>query len=561
MASIKIPEYGASQTSRSPVSGPRMSNASPDVFGVAAQGGERIGQAAANVGDALAKLGVKVAETEAEDAFNKYQEEMSRMKYEGETAYFNTRGKVAYDNSESFINEAKKVRQRYSDKLGHQARDLFDRASETDMARTQEDVFRHASAQYAAWEQETMKARAENVLRFATMKWDKPDELAAQLEVGLSAVASLNQSAGEEAVDSAKADFKESFYKNILNSATTASPEMARYVMASIKQHLTPETLMSAETRIKAREKEISTQQNAVNSISMATRIVEDIFSSGLKTNDIRNTVIDRVYAETKDKPELQDATMREAMNRVDIRMRADQEEQMAIYDTVLGYMKNNITVEQFKAAQPEAWNKLTEAQKLKLENPGEAKTDLNEYYRLMSLPADQLAKIDIADYTASFEDKHLNALFAEITKARNGDPMSQVGRTQYQMINDMATQIYGKEKGSSASEANAANKNTFFKLVGEEVAFRQRPAELGGLGRRLNDKEFTQLLNDMAVKVSIPGKFFGTNDLGLNEIPAAAVSAISRDLHEAGQPASAANIIEAYNSPDYDYKTLYPSK
>ena len=177
----------------SPTAGPARSIGGPEPlkqanpvesFGVAPVNPTAIGNATSDLGQGISKFAAsmqamqqRVNTTAAEEQLVKFSKAKNDLFFNPESGYFNTRGRQAYDEAKPFTQQIEELQRVYSDELSNtEARNMFVRASDSQVVSARSDVMRHASTQFDAWERATIGSRIEDATENGALYWNDPDK-------------------------------------------------------------------------------------------------------------------------------------------------------------------------------------------------------------------------------------------------------------------------------------------------------------------------------------------------------------------------------------------------
>lgn len=527
--------------------GPMQQFAPSDSFGVApinptavAQGLGQVAQGVSQLGVAVEKFRIRAATTEAEEALVNFEREKNMQFFDPDTGYFNTQGRTAYDAAQSTVESLTKLQQKYADTLlSDEAREMFSTASASQLTRAQQDIMRHASTQFDAWEASTLEARLENTIENASLYWNDPSQRAVQLELGRQVLIDVGNIRGlsPEAVTESLQTYNSQFAMSTINAALGVSATAAQQALMENKEMLEAPDLMKVQTQIDQR---LATEMVQMNS-SAAVNIAGDLVSQFGELPGARTIITEQINAiEDED---LRSRTLREATYQLDNTLRARSENQAATFEVAERFMMEGGSVDQFIAANPQGWELMTPAQKRKLNSGEVITTDFKTLSGLLNLPQADLARVNPADYYDKLSETDRRYLEGQVRDAITGAPTGQVGRSRNAQVESTITSLFGKMNDMNNEERSRAD--SFYALITAEEAYRQQLK-----GSPLSSQEFTSMLNDLTRTQVTQGGLFGLlpdRQSNIADIPAQEITPISAILRGKNLPVTGDNIVEIY--------------
>lgn len=535
---------GAPAARNIPSSGPFREFLPTDSFGVAPMNPTAVGQGIAAVGQGLDRLGKAVQDfqerastTAAEEALVNFEREKNTFFFDPETGYFNTQGRDAFDQKETAIESLTKLQQKYSDSINDvNARDMFSRASTVQITRAQQDILRHASTQFDAWETATLNARLENTLENASLYWNNPSKRAVQLELGRQAIIDISMIKGASPESTAEElqTYNSRFATATIESALGVSSAAGQQALAENKDMLEAPDILKVQSKIDTKMQAEIQQRNSSAAITIATSLVSQ-FGDMASARSLITAEIEEI-----EDPDLRSKALRESTYQLDNRMRAKSESQAATFEVAERFLMQGGSVDQFIAANPDGWQGLTPAQQRTLK-PGEViTTDFSTLQRLLNLPQEDLARVNPADYVDRLAERDRRYLEDQVKSAITGAPEGQVGRTRTAQVTSVITRIFGDDK--KWKNETREQVDAFYSMITAEEEYRQQLK-----GSPLSADEFNSMLNDMTRKAVIERKWLPDQTLSLPSVPASEVAPISAILRGSGYPVTSDNIIKIY--------------
>lgn len=494
-------------------------------------------QAVAKLGQSVFDMQKRIAETEAEEAITAFERDKNKMFFDPENGYFNTQGRDAYDRAPTINGDLDKLKRQYSGNLKSDlARRAFDRVATQHLNRANQDIMRHASKNLKAWEASTINAQVENTIENASLYWNDEKRLGVQRELGRQSVLEGARIEGlsPEATAERLQTYESSFAAAAVEAAVAQSATEGQETFDRYKDRLEGPDQLKMQAVIDRKAKAEKTQADSNTAVLQAGNMV-DRYNG---TDGARSSIIEEVNK--IEDPELRQKTMKEAMYQLEARMRADSEERAATFEAGENFLIDGGSVEQFIAQNPEQWEKLTPKQKRALNSGATISTDYVLLSDLLTLPKDKLAQVNPTDYYDKLSKTDRNKLISAVKSARQGGVDHQVGRTRTAETSSAVEQLFGKK--TSWNNKEKAQVNEFYAIVDDEVQFREKQK-----GAPLTSQEYTELLNSMTRKVVKDRTFWFDKEQDLTDIPAEDLRVISDYLHKNSIPATAENIIKAY--------------
>lgn len=580
----RIPEYGESRVSSSApgvaapasprsIAGPRPTqNYLPsDSFGVADLNPGAEGQAmrgfAQDMGvlaAGLDRLSERMDTAAAEEALVNFEREKNNRFFNPDNGYFNSQGRDAFERAKPTLDELNELRRTIGGGLtSSRARQLFDRAAEQHLLRAETDISRYASAQARAYEQSVINARVEQSLDNAVLYWNDPKNedgvrpmLAHQLELGEQSLMDLAIMNGEspEVLNEKLQNYRSRFGMATVEAALTEGAVAAQNMLVEHMRLFEPADLLNMQAKIDRQYQAEEEARQSSTALTLASTLVQQYGDAP----NARELILEEVRELEQSDPALADKTRREALTRLNQYLEARSEERMAIQRVVERVKMEGGTVDEFIAAEPEAWMKLTPDQQRVLLKPEPVETDLVLYTHMMTLPPTELAKVDPNDYVTRLAPADLQRLTTAVMSARAGDKIelpsvqSLTARTTA-----AAEQLFGARLTWKMSKAKMAQVQGFFSLVESEVAYRTREK-----GAALTPTEYNVLLNDVTRQTVVERPWYQRDlVLGLADVevpehlvkegvtPTDYMLQISDLLHQRGLPVTADNILRIHNN------------
>ena len=535
----RVAQYQPDQVLTEVVSQPRDTTAAGDA---AFRSNIQVAQGLADVAQAGAQMKQRIDTTSAEEALVQFERDKNALFFNPENGYFNSQGRDAFDGAEGANKALEDLKKKYGESLGSNAKSMFDRAADAHITKGRADIGRHASKGFQAWESATAKAQVENTIENASLYWNQPEQLRVQNALGRQAVIDTadREGIGAEATAERLQTYDSSFAKATIEAATASSATAGQEALDEHGDKLEGPDKVKMESSIAAKRKAEKTQADAQQAIVFGTRLVD--------TYDNREDIREQVN--TIEDPELRKKTMTEAMRQFNLKKKAEDEAQADAFERAESHVIEGGSAETFKAEDPEGWGRLSAKQKRNIESGKAVITDWNVYSELMTLPRDQLSKVNPVEHFDKLAPAERSKLIAAV-KSANGTGTSreridhQVGRTRTSQTTAAIEQVLGKK--SKWDEEDRVKANAFYSLLDEEVAFRESQQE-----GSLTSEQFTQVLSDLTRKVTIERSVFGVDFLApdveqdVTDIPPENLRVLSKFLRDNGIPVTADNLAKA---------------
>jgi len=413
---------------------------------------------------------------------------------------------------------------------------MFNTASDAQLTRAQQDVMRHASAQFSAWETATLEARIENTVENAALYWNDPSARATQLEVGRQVVLDVGaaRGLGPEAIAENLQTYNSQFATATIGAALNVSAAAGQQALMENKELLEAPDLMRVQTEIDKRlitEREQMLSDTAVN---VAGELVSQ-FGDMTSARSIINSQIEAI-----EDPELRSRTMREADYQLGLRIKANSEAQGATFEVAEKFVTGGGSVDQFIAANPQGWEMMTAAQQRKLRSGEIVTTDWRTLSGLLNLPTEDLARVNPAEYYDKLSESDRRVLDQAVRGAITGDASGQAGRSRAAEVTSRITRLFGDDKDWNKDEM--AQADSFYSLITAEATYREQLK-----GSPLSPQEFTTILDDLSRQKVIEKPWWRDDTLTISDVPAQEMTDVSTILRRNNQPVTGDNIIELY--------------
>jgi hypothetical protein len=480
--------------------------------------------------------------TAAEEATMQFERAKNDMFFNADTGYFNTQGRNAYVGAGGATSTLEELKTSYAKDLSPAALEAYNRVVDNHITRAQSDITRHASKGLDAWEQATIQAQVENAVENASLYWNQPDKLKVQRVLGEQAVieSAQRQGLGPEVTAENLQTYRSTFAKSVIASATQESAAMGQEALDTMGELLEGPASVEMKGLIEKQTALEKTRDDSRQATLTATNLVS--------TYGDRKSIQDEVNK--IEDPELRKRTMSESMTLFSQREQAESEERGDIFSTAEKTLIEGGTVEQWKAANPGEWDKMTSTQQkalITVSGKAEKKieTDWAAFSDLMVLPESELAEVNPSDHFSSLAEAERGKLISAVKAARGSGTTSdkidhQVGRTRTTQTSATLEELLGKKAGWNQAEKDQAN--AFHAILDSEVNARQVE-----LGRNLTSEEYTDVLNGLTRKVVIERPYWFDKKVDITDIDADVQETLSDFLIQNNIPVTADNLIKAW--------------
>ena len=523
----KIATYEPDQVQTSLTKGPKTSANLLDL--------RSLKRGVSDLGNAALDVRNRIDTTAAEEALIKFEKAKNDVLFNPENGYYNNQGRNAYDNAPGAIESLEKLKNDLGTDLNPNSRKMFNGVADKHLIRSSADISRHSAKGLKVWEVATIEAQVENTIENAALYWNNPKDLKVQRILGEEAILDSAEltGIGPEATNEKLQTYRSKFTVSAVDFATARSSADGQKVLNENEELLEPQDKVKLQKNIDAKKKAEKTQSDAVKATLTATRLVDDY--------DSRKEIQEEVN-KIKD-PELKKKTMAESMTMFSRKKQAESEEQADVFENAERHIEAGGTVEVYKASDPEGWEKLSPAQRKSLTKNEPVETDWNKYSKLMTLPKDQLAKINPVDYFDQLNKTERKSLISAVKTAKGASSTSQktesqVGRTRTAEVKAAVIQLFGDKK----SKFNLKRIDSFYSLVDSEVRYREDIK-----GSKLTSVEFTNVLAGFTREAVHNRDFFWDKKVSFDDIPTEDVEALSDNLRSKGIPVTTENLSKLY--------------
>lgn len=541
----KIAQYQPNQVQTQVVQGPSARSAPTAAFGV--DSSASLGYVAKGLDDlAQASFDMKqrIDTTAAEEALVKFERDKNDTFFNPKTGYFNTQGKDAYDNSIQTTKTLEKLQQTYGESLNPDAKRMFDKIAAKHITRSNADIARHASKGLKVWEVATIKAQVENATENASLYWNDPQTLAVQRELGRASVVDANKLSGEGAIalNEDLQTFESTFASNTIASATQVSAAEGQAALDKYGDKLEGPDELKLKKIIEAKVKVEKTQSDAILATTLASKYTRQDLT--------REQILEEV--DKIEDAELKKKVLSESMTQFNQKKTAKKEKETAFYDEGIDAVNKGSTPLQFQAANPAAWEGMSDRHRNNLLAGKHMTTDQAKLQSILSLPRSELAKIEPAEYSDSMRPADVKQIRSAVDKAKKGQSVTSVQTPAAKTIM-VAEKFFGKSSSWKNSKTKAAGVQALMQSVQDEIETAE--SDKGG---KLLPSELDKLLGDFSRQFVVERSTFGLDFLAsdiefdLSTTPPEQVSEMSKLVDKHGQDSfqAAVNWLDSKDKP-----------
>lgn len=530
----RIAQYGGPQVRTAVVGGPRARS-------VDVTGGADVIKGATDLAAGFARRAQRINTTESEEAIVKFERAKNDLFFNPENGYFNTQGKTAHEMSDSANESLQKLARSHADSLPNpQARQMFMNVANRHITSGQTDIMRHSTKGLEAWEISTTKAQTENAIENAALFRNDDKKLSVQRELGRQSIYEAARLEGitGDALNERLQTYEAVFASSTIDAAILDNSADGQTALDKYGDRLEGADKVKFENRIDAKVKSEQNQTDAQEAVRLATGIVGDADGNRSVVLEALNGIEDE---------SVRSKTRKEAMYQVNQIETARVESSNDTFDAADKFIKDNGSVESYKAAYPDEWDDMSATQQRKLEKGVTADNDWNTWTDIESSSDEEIRKMNRSEVdkrAMKLDNSHRNQFIKRWGDLRRGEttkPEAQVGRTRATQTKSAVEQLMGK-KSRKWSTKDQAKSDRFYGLVDQEHESRKDQ-----LGRDLSSEEFTDMLNGLTRKVTVEKSFWPDPELGIGDIPEEHLDSLTNALRERNIPITSDNLIRVY--------------
>jgi len=379
---------------------PRVERVQADRAGINVTPGVRAGQQpsgtaalAKGLGDlasGLQQRQTNIDNASAEEAAVAFEREKNDIFFNPESGYLNTSGRDAFEGAGGVKTSLDELKKKHSQGLSPAALQSFGRIADNQITRSIVDIDRHSSKNLKAWELSTINASVENTLENASLYWNDAERLGVQRELGRQSILDAAQLSGDsvEATNEKLQNFESSFSVNAVSNAIDHGSQSGKEALNQFEDRLEPNDLRKLQNQLKKREEAEQVQRDANFSIQFSRRLIDQV---GDQPN--AKQLINQALREIND-PKVFKATRAEVDRQLNDLREAQEDEKSQLFESAADFIQQGASIEDWKLANNDGWNKLTAKQKQTLEGGDSVETDYDAYSDLLLLPQKELALI-----------------------------------------------------------------------------------------------------------------------------------------------------------------------
>ena len=527
----KIARYGGPQARTAVVRGPQA-RVSP--------GSTAIAKGLGDLGRGIGQMADQINTTEAREATVKFERAKNDLFFNPESGYFNTQGKSAHDTANDANESLQKLANTYADSMSNpQAREMFMNVANQHVTRGQSDIMRHSTKGLQAWEVSTIKAEVENSLENAALFRGDDEKLSVQNALGRQAVlesAKLEGITGD-ALNERLQTYESAFASATIDAALLDNAAAGQESLEKYGDKLEGAEKQKFENRIAAAMKSEKDQSDSQEAVRIATKIVGDTDGNKSRIQEALNGIDDEV---------MRSKVRKEATSQANFIETARTEEGNERFSVADKFVKDSGSIEAYKAAHQDEWDKLSAAQQRKLEKGVTADNDWNTWTDLEAMSNDDIRKMgrgEVDKHSLKLDNSHRDKFIKRWGDLRRGEtskPEAQLGRTRANQTKGAVEQLMDKK----ASEWNIEHKtkaDKFYALLDSEHESRKTQ-----LDRELSSEEFTNMLNGFTHKV-VSDRELWFPGVELEDIPEEHLDVLTNELRKFKIPVTSNNLIRAY--------------
>jgi len=432
----KIAQYGEQQIQTGVTKGPQANELPVGLFPAS--------QLSASLGDvatAANKIATRVSQTQAEEALVKFERAKNDMMFNPESGYLNKQGKTAYDQAKPTSEALDKLMRDHADSITNpEARNAFSRVASQHVTSAQATVMQHASKGLSAWEVDTLNAQVENVIENAALYRNDPKNLAVQRQLGVQTLLDSMDRQGitGDARKERVQNFESAFAGATITAAISDGASKGKAAFEKYGSNLEEPERIKMKKHIEDKQKQEHSQYVSTIGVNAGRGIVDRYYDQGL------DAALKAVESKFKD-PEARRAVENEVMAGFRRNDYMKQRTESDAADKAENYLLDTNateprTVNGFKAQHPDLWAAMSTKAQRNLEAGVATVTDQTTLNTIKSLPMNQLATLDMAQYVDRLSTVDRKDVWKMIEDARAGKHDIQL-QTDAQLIKTKAKQ------------------------------------------------------------------------------------------------------------------------
>lgn len=273
---VKVPEYTPNVSLRPAFQSQWTVRANAEHFGAAV--GRGLQQAAQGMGQLAKSLqAVKALEDEARvrEARNQYMQERDVLMYDPENGYMNTQGRNALDQRSAFVENMRKIREKYAKSLTPEQQRLFDRSIETLELDARRSAMIHNGNELKKYVIDGSKAAAENFANEALRNIDNPAMADKYLSAGLIEIREISEKTGmaPEILEQMEREYLSSYRSNVTSVLLEKDARAAQSYFNQYKDQFSADKAIELQSKIDTAVKDLNGRDEAARILGMGRAV------------------------------------------------------------------------------------------------------------------------------------------------------------------------------------------------------------------------------------------------------------------------------------------------
>ena len=505
----------------------------------AAFAGNTLGPAVSGIADDFAKAQLEVDQTTAEDALVQFEREKNSLMFDPESGYFNSKGRVAMDGASVANNSMLELQKKYVESLDNeQSRQLFTKASDVHITRSQQSVLRHAADNKRVYEIAVQSDRQENAIEGGVLHWNNNEEMNFHEELGVDSIHLQSEITGVDPTEKLQT-FRSTFALGAIDAAVQAG-DVAR--AEELRDKAVNSKRLEGPDVVRA-NKLIKLETDKQYTMSETDRIYNSGQSRAKMLEDARKE------EDASRRKEIE----RNLINQLNADKLAHEEQQRETYDalwkeftnTNSNMRYNDLSQQDIELLSPVQLGNLKEAEKRRMSGADVPDNHIT-MTRLRALPRTEQAKLQPADYQSELSQRQIKQLESLVNDARKGG--GETLRSNARVLESGITTLLGR-KPKPKSLSDTVLVNAFGTLVEDEVAALEATKPTG---QSVTPQEMTEIVNRMSRSFTEEDAYLGfiDADRSLKDIPPNErhyIPEIGNFLRGQGKSVTPENILQTY--------------
>ena len=352
--------------------------------------GENLGRGLADAGSAGAAIALKQrAEDDAavtKERVAAYRDFSRSRMYGDDDAFYGRMGRDAYDSRDTMRKELDDKKKEIAKGLTGRQQKLFNQAVQGYVDRDYDGIAKHSAKGRRQWMDEQDAYTITSAQEDGALYWNDNGEYATQIRKSLANLANRNGWTPERRqVEEEK--YLSAMHVSAIDNALQADPERAAEYFEANKDDILPSLHDNIRAKIEQRNDDIWVQGQADIINAMGGNLGER-----------------RAEAEKIEDPDRRKAVMSQVEHDWRMDKQAEQEVQIGIVDEARK-RPADMSLNQWRAANPDKWDVLTANQQAALRKPVVANSDLDVYYTMRGMIAEGRME-DAREYLSRNSDK-----------------------------------------------------------------------------------------------------------------------------------------------------------